>query len=90
MFDSIGNQTKGFTLLSTPFSPLARIYYELLSRDRGEARTTGKPQGVGPEAYLNSTSQGPTTGDARKDDYRLLIADLRLHKTEYDKADGGS
>jgi len=27
----------------------------------------GQPQGVGPEAYLNGTSQGSTTEDARKD-----------------------
>ncbi|MGB6928724.1 MAG: hypothetical protein WBH05_05840 [Syntrophobacteria bacterium] len=36
-------------------------------RDRGEGCATGQPQGVGPEAYLNSTSQGPTPEDARKD-----------------------
>ena len=28
-----------------------------------------QPQGVGSEAYLNGTSQGPTPEDARKDDY---------------------
>ena len=27
----------------------------------------GKRKGVGPEAYLNSTSQAPTPEDARKD-----------------------
>jgi hypothetical protein len=32
-----------------------------------DRRTTGHPQGVGSEAYLNSTSQGPTTEDARKE-----------------------
>ncbi|MGB6928983.1 MAG: hypothetical protein WBH05_07155 [Syntrophobacteria bacterium] len=37
------------------------------SRDRGEECATGLPQGVGSEAYLNSTSQGPTPEDARKD-----------------------
>jgi hypothetical protein len=31
------------------------------------APRAGQPQGVGPEAYLNGTSQGPTTEDARKD-----------------------
>jgi len=48
------------------------------------ARATGQPQGAGPEAYLNGTSQGPVPEDARKDnlDCRLRIADLRLHKTE--------
>ncbi|MBW2580505.1 MAG: hypothetical protein JRD00_06085 [Deltaproteobacteria bacterium] len=30
---------------------------------------TGQPQGVGSEAYLNGTSQGPTPEDARKDDH---------------------
>jgi hypothetical protein len=39
----------------------------LLSRDRGDGRATGHPQGVGPEAYLNGTSQGPTSEDAWKD-----------------------
>jgi len=46
---------------------LARIFHELLSRDRADGCATGKPQGVGPEAYLNSTSQGPTPEDARKE-----------------------
>ncbi|PNV87149.1 MAG: hypothetical protein C0610_02975, partial [Desulfobacteraceae bacterium] len=36
-------------------------------RDRGDGCPTGQPQGVGSEAYLNSTSQGPTPEDARKD-----------------------
>ena len=45
----------------------ARMFHELPSRGRGEARATGQPQGVGSEAYLNSTSQGPTPEDARKD-----------------------
>jgi hypothetical protein len=40
---------------------------QLSSRDRGEGCATGQPQGVGSEAYLNSTSQGPTPEDARKD-----------------------
>ncbi|MDH3851171.1 MAG: hypothetical protein OEV25_11385 [Deltaproteobacteria bacterium] len=39
----------------------------MLWRDRGEVRATGQPQGVRPEAYSNSTSQGPTPEDARKD-----------------------
>jgi hypothetical protein len=43
------------------------MFHELMSRDRGDGRATGQPQGVGTEAYLNSTSQGPTTEDARKD-----------------------
>ena len=31
------------------------------------APRAGQPQGVGFEAYLNSTSQSPTPEDARKD-----------------------
>ncbi len=45
---------------------LARIFHELLSRDRVAGRATWQPQGVGSEAYLNGTSQGPTPEDARK------------------------
>jgi hypothetical protein len=44
----------------------ARILYELASRDREDGCATVQPQGVGAEAYLNSTSQGPTPEDARK------------------------
>ena len=47
-------------------SVLARMFHELLSRDRKDGRATGQPQGVGPEAYLNGTSQGATPEDARK------------------------
>jgi hypothetical protein len=43
------------------------MFHELVSRDRGDGCPTGQPQGVGSEAYLNSTSQGPTPEDARKD-----------------------
>ena len=46
---------------------LGRMFHELLSRDREDGCATGQPQGVGPEAYLNDTSQGPTPEDARKD-----------------------
>jgi tetratricopeptide (TPR) repeat protein len=46
---------------------LARMFHEWPSRGRGGACATGQPQGVGSEAYLNSTSQGPTPEDARKD-----------------------
>ena len=46
------------------------MFRELLSRDYEDGRATGQPQGVGPEAYLNGTSQGElvegTTEDARK------------------------
>ena len=43
------------------------MFHELLSRDREDGFATGQPQGVGPEAYLNGTSQGTTPEDARKD-----------------------
>ena len=48
-------------------SQLARISHELLSRDREDGRATWQPQGVGSEAYLNGTSQGPIPENARKD-----------------------
>ncbi|MDH3964578.1 MAG: hypothetical protein OEV25_14305 [Deltaproteobacteria bacterium] len=31
----------------------------MVSRDRGGGCAIGQPQGIGSEAYLNSTSQGP-------------------------------
>jgi len=37
------------------------------SRDREDGRGNWKPQGVGPEAYLNGTSQGTTPEEAHKD-----------------------
>jgi two-component system sensor histidine kinase/response regulator len=43
------------------------MFRELLSRDREDGCATGQSQGVGSEAYLNGTSQGPTPEDARKD-----------------------
>jgi hypothetical protein len=43
------------------------MFHGSLSRDREDRRATGKPQGVGPEAYLNGTSQGAASEDARKD-----------------------
>jgi hypothetical protein len=46
---------------------LARMFHELLSRDREDDRATWEPQGFGPEAYLNGTAQGPTPEDTRKD-----------------------
>jgi hypothetical protein len=44
---------------------IARIFYELLSRDHEDGRATWQPQGVGSEAYLDGTSQGPTPEDAK-------------------------
>ena len=46
---------------------LARIFHELLSRDHEDGRATWQPQELEPEAYLNSTSQGARSKDARKD-----------------------
>jgi hypothetical protein len=46
---------------------LARIFHELPCRDRGDGCATGQPQGVGPEAYPNGTSQGSAPEDTRKD-----------------------
>jgi hypothetical protein len=46
---------------------LVWIFHELLSRDHEDGCATWHPQGVGFEAYLNGTSQGPTPEDARKD-----------------------
>ena len=54
-------------VMLTFISYLARIFHELLWRDHKDGRATGHPQGVGPEAYLNGTSQGSTPEDARKD-----------------------
>jgi hypothetical protein len=41
------------------------MFHELMSRDRKGGRATGQPQGVGSEAYLNGTSQGPTPEDGQ-------------------------
>ena len=57
-----------FPSYSPQFLP-ARIFHELLSRDREDGRATWQPQGVGAEAYLNGTLQGPTPEDAGKDDH---------------------
>ena len=46
---------------------LTWIFHALLSRNHEDGRATWQPQGVGAEAYLNGTSQGPTPEDARKD-----------------------
>ena len=42
------------------------MFHELASRDREDGGATGQSQGVGLEAYWNSTSQGPIPEDARK------------------------
>ena len=48
---------------------LAWMFHELLSRDLEDGRSTWQPQGVGSEAYLNGTPQGPAFEDTRKDDH---------------------
>jgi len=50
-------------------STLTRMFHELMSRDHEDGCSTGQPQGVGSDAYLNGTSQEPTPEDARKDDH---------------------
>jgi hypothetical protein len=67
--------TKVTNHFNIPGNLLAWIFRQAALRDRGDGRATGKPQGVGTEAYLNSTSQGElvlsvvegTPEDARKD-----------------------
>ncbi|MGB6280846.1 MAG: hypothetical protein WBG91_11595 [Syntrophobacteria bacterium] len=46
----------------------------MLSRDHADGRATWQPsRGIGSEAYLNGTSQGPTPEDARKDGSIITI-----------------
>ncbi|MBW2721741.1 MAG: hypothetical protein JRC67_05895 [Deltaproteobacteria bacterium] len=59
--------TSKYCTIMPPLAGQAWIIHELLSRDHKDGRATGQPQGVGSEAYLNGTSQGPTPEDARKD-----------------------
>jgi hypothetical protein len=49
---------KNWIIFKSKRDSLAQIFHELQSRDRGDGCDTGQPQGVGFEAYLNSTSQG--------------------------------
>ena len=60
---------------------LARIFHELLSRDHEDGRATWQPQGVGSEAHLNGTSQGPTPEDARKDVHIRAIGCCKFDQT---------
>jgi len=48
----------GDDIMAALYTGLARVMHETPSRDRGDGRATGQPQGLGPEAYLFSTSQG--------------------------------
>ena len=50
------------------------MFYELVSRDLEDGRATGQPQGVGPEAYLNGTSQEPKPEDTRKEPISVVVA----------------
>jgi hypothetical protein len=47
------------------------MFHEMLSRDREDERATWqlvpRYRGIGPEAYLNGTSQGTTPEDAREE-----------------------
>jgi hypothetical protein len=49
----------------------ARIFHELASRDRKDRRATWQPQGLRARGVLDSTSQGASPEDARKDAYLL-------------------
>ncbi|MDH3800625.1 MAG: hypothetical protein OEU80_00900 [Deltaproteobacteria bacterium] len=49
----------------------------MVSRDHEDGRATWQPQGVGPEAYLNGTSQGPTPEDARLPARRAYSSERR-------------
>ncbi|MEJ2232913.1 MAG: hypothetical protein P8X67_03215 [Syntrophobacterales bacterium] len=49
----------------------------MLSRDREDGCTTGQPQGVESEAYLNGTSQGSTPEDARLPARRAYSSERR-------------
>jgi len=67
MLESVKGHSPDKTIDTGVFFVLARIFHELLSRDHEDGCATWQPQGVGSEAYLNGTSQGPTSEDARKD-----------------------
>jgi hypothetical protein len=56
------------------FSILARIMHETPSRNHGDGRATGQPQGLGPEAYLLTTPQGSRPEDAQKDSHIRVVA----------------
>jgi hypothetical protein len=46
---------------------LTHRFHQTAPRNCKDGRATGQPQGVGSESYLNSTSQGSTPKDERKD-----------------------
>ena len=53
------------------------MFHELLSRDHKDGRATWQPQAVGSEAYLNGTSQEPTSEDARLPARRAYSSERR-------------
>ena len=57
------------------------MFHELVSRGHKDGRATGQPSrgtgGIGPEAYLNGTSQGPTPEDARLPARRAYSSERR-------------
>jgi hypothetical protein len=57
-------------------------------RDRGDGRATGQPQGLGPEAYPFSTSQGTRPEDARLPARRAYSSERRAARSAV--AAGGS
>ena len=54
-------QTLGVVLNTGRDPPLARVFHELPSRDRGEGCATGQPQGVGSETYIEQYVAGTDT-----------------------------
>jgi hypothetical protein len=52
--------------------------HELVSRGHEDGRTTVQPEGVGSEAYLNGTPQGPTPEDARLPAHRASGSERRM------------
>jgi hypothetical protein len=71
MLESVKGHSPDKTIDDRVFIVLARIFHELLSRDHEDGCATWqlvpRYRGIGSEAYLNGTSQGPTSEDARKD-----------------------
>jgi hypothetical protein len=60
---------------------LARMFHELMSRDRENGGATGQPQGVGSEAYLTGASQGPAPEDARLPSCRAYNSERRTARS---------
>jgi hypothetical protein len=54
------------------------------SRDSEDELATEQPQGLGSEAYLNCTSQGPRPEDARQEDHIHCRSRRFVHNAELD------